>query len=150
MRTTIFALSLLLLASASCQRAKDKTKEVINETGQAAGKAAGEFAEGVATGTTATFDFKLDLAQALKDKGLTTGKYMVSSSGTGTDNNVSVYIIFNQNFNDSITAKAFDKSGLEMGRAGQRVNGKKGEAFYVDFIFDDRTNIDAKSSVTIQ
>jgi hypothetical protein len=41
--------------------------------------------------------------------------------------------------------KVIDENGNEYGRTTLLVKGKKGEARYIDFIFDIRTNIETNS-----
>ncbi len=40
--------------------------------------------------------------------------------------------------------------GLEYGRTNQFITAKAGEAKYVDFIFDKRTNIDGKGTISFE
>ena len=127
-----------------------KTTDKINTVGDATGKVLGEFVEGVSTGISEAFDIKIDLPKNLTDKGISLGKCTVNSDSVGTDNLLSVYIIFNNDFNGTITAKAFDSKDQEMGRAILTLDGKKNEAKYFDFHFDARTNLDSNSKITLE
>ncbi|MFL5746580.1 MAG: hypothetical protein ACJ751_18025 [Niastella sp.] len=49
-----------------------------------------------------------------------------------------------------VTIKVFSPQGKEYGRVRQTVKGKKGDAFYVDFAFDSRTNIDGKGTISFE
>jgi len=49
-----------------------------------------------------------------------------------------------------LVAKVFDRKGLEMGRARQKVTAVKGDAKFIEFHFDKRTNIDVDSKITIE
>ena len=69
---------------------------------------------------------------------------------SGHDNILTVYMIFNTDFNGMITAKAFDKKGAEMGRVKVPVDKKKEEAGFVEFRFDPRTNIDTDSKIILE
>ncbi|WP_341906309.1 MULTISPECIES: hypothetical protein [Fluviicola] len=125
-------------------------KESINDAGDAAGQTAGEFFEGATKGVQKAFDVKVSIDPQLKSKGIELGKTQVASDSAGTDNLLTVYIIFNQNFKGKLTAKAFDDQSLEMGRSSVEIQGKKDEAKYVDFHFDPRTNLDSKNELIIQ
>lgn len=143
-------LCLMLYMGASCKWAKEKTKETANKTGEAVGKVGSEFADGVAKGVTKTFDEEIQLSEALKKAGLATGKVLVSSSDSASDNILTPYFIFNGPIDRKVTVKVFTATGQEFGRTTVQLKGQEGEARYVDFIFDKRTNIDLRSKVVIE
>lgn len=145
-KALIIAAAAIILASCS----GSAIKENINKAGNVAGQTAGEFIEGASKGIRKAFDVQLKLPEGLKEKGIEFGKTTVSSDSLGTDNLLVVYIIFNKDFESKLIAKAFDEQGLEMGRANVIVKGKKGEAKFVEFHFDKRTNINSKNKLTIE
>ena len=61
-----------------------------------------------------------------------------------------LYVIFNKDFDGKLTAKAFDEQNLEMGRSLVQLSGKQGDAKFIEFHFDKRTNIDSKNKLTIE
>jgi hypothetical protein len=134
----------------SCNWAKEKTKEAANKTGEVVAKAGSEFADGVAKGVEETFANRVSFSDELKRKGLKSGRVIVSSSDTATDDILTVYIIFEENFDGLVTSKVFTPGGLEYGRATTQVKGTKGDARYIDFIFDKRTNIDGKGTIKFE
>jgi hypothetical protein len=142
MNKTLAIIAILLIATA-CHRAKEKANEVISKAGETAGNSASEFVKGVGKGIDEAYGDDFDFS-ALKDEGLQTGKKMMADSG-GRENVLSVYFIFNKDFNKEILARVVDKSGLEYGRAKKQVAGKKGEAGFFDFYFDGRTDFESKS-----
>lgn len=147
MKNCVFILvANMVLASCSTSSIKEK----INQTGNAAGQVAGEFIEGASKGVAKAFDVKVDIPKSLSEKGIEFGKAMVSSDSTGTDNLLLLYVIFNQDFDGPLMAKAFDDQSLEMGRALVNVTGKKNEAKFIEFHFDKRTNIDSKNKLTVE
>ena len=81
--------------------------------------------------------------------GIQLWKWRVLYDSNGTDNVLTVYIIFNEDINDTLTVRAFD-GDLEMGRAHAAVVGKRKDAVFVDFYFDKRTNIDSKNRLTLE
>jgi hypothetical protein len=81
---------------------------------------------------------------------LQTGKIIINSTDSSTDNIVSAYLIFNGDISQPVTLKVFSDAGQEYGRVTQTVKGVKGEARYIDFIFDKRTNIDGKGKITFE
>jgi hypothetical protein len=142
----LFATSLFTF---SCNRAKEKAKDVINNTGETVGKGVSEFADGLKEGVTKTFDCNLELSADLLAKGLNTGKFSIESD-SGTANRVVVYLIFEKDLNQTIKAKVFDTDHKEYGRTSVTVNNKAGEAKFVDFIFDKRTDIESRSKIVLE
>ena len=149
MKHIILILSILMLL-ASCGKVKEKAKETINKSGETVGKTATEFFEGVAEGIDKTLQCELSLSQSLIDKGLKTGKFAIDNADGGRNNQLTVYLIFDKDFKSPVTAKVFDKNGLEVGRAKIDVEGKANEAGYFDFIFDKRTYIEVKSKIVLE
>ena len=141
-----FVLALLV----SCGRVKEKARETINKSGETVGKTATEFFEGVSEGIDKTLQCELSLSSSLIDKGLKTGKFTIENSEDGRNNQLTVYLIFDRDFKSPVTAKAFDKNGLEMGRSKIDIEGKADEAGYFDFVFDKRTSIEVKSKIVLE
>jgi hypothetical protein len=146
MKTFLFFASCIILSACT----SSSIKENINKAGDAAGQTAGEFIEGATKGVQKAFDVSITIDSKLAAKGIEFGKTQVSSDSLGTDNLLVVYVIFNQNFNGKLTAKAFDDQSLEMGRSSIQIQGKKDETKYVEFHFDSRTNLDSKNKLTIE
>ena len=146
----IFILSAIAFISLSaCNYAKDKTKEAINKTGEITSTAASEFADGLEKGVKKSYKNKIEIGKNLSDK-IKTGKVIINSSKGATDNILSAYIIYEEDFAGSVTAKVFDDLGNEYARTAAELKGKKNEARYTDFIFDNRTNIDGKSKIIFE
>ena len=137
------------LLTASCDRVQNKAKKTINKSGEAVGKVTTEFFEGVGEGYDKTLQCEMSLSETLKDAGLKTGKFSVESADGGKNNRFTVYFIFDKDFNAPVTAKVFDKTGLETGRVKTNIEGKTDDAAYFEFDFDKRTNIEAKSKVVL-
>jgi len=149
MRQTISILFVLILL-VSCGRIKEKAKETINKSGETVGKTATEFFEGVSEGIDKTLQCELSLSQSLMDNGLKTGKFSIESANEGSNNQLTVYLIFHKDFKSSVTAKVFDKNGLEIGRSKIDVEMKAEEAGYFDFIFDKRSYIEVRSKIILE
>jgi hypothetical protein len=139
----------LFLPFISCNRVKEGTKEVINKTGETVGRASGKFLEGVSEGVDRSFDCEIILSENLKNKGITTGKFTISDS-SGRKNQLSLYLIFNKDFNSRITARVSDKKGLENGRSSVDVMAKANDARFVNFVFQPETDIEVKSKIYIE
>ncbi|WP_299335209.1 hypothetical protein [uncultured Psychroserpens sp.] len=151
MKRPIYIVLLAIFTLFSCQRVKDKTKDTINAGGEVVGKSATEFIEGVSEGIDKTLESRIELSKDLQEKGLSTGKFSIEDNPLGgNDNLLTLYIIFDQDFNDIVYAKVFDKNGLETGRAKLEVTGKKGDANYFDFTFGNRVEIEYRSLITIE
>jgi hypothetical protein len=143
-------LTLAVMVSGLCACSGSTVKEGIQKAGDAAGQAAGEFAESAAHGIEKSFELNPILDPGLQAKGVALGSYDVSSDSTGSDNVLTLYIIFNEAFQGGMTAKVFDHSQLEMGRCAVTVAAAKGEAKYIDFRFDPHANIDSDTKVTLE
>ena len=143
-----FLVALLLLGA--CRGVTEKAKETINKGGETVGKTATEFFEGLSEGIDKTLQCELSLSDSLTGNGLKTGKFMIENAEGGRNNQLTVYLIFDRDFKASVSAKAFDKNGLEVGRAKIDVEGKADEARYYDFIFDRRTYIEVKSKILLE
>ena len=145
-----YFITLLSLLTLSCNWAKQKTKETINKSGEVAAKTGSEFINGVSKGVEKTFENKVKISDALSKDGLHVGKVLIQSSDSATDNKLVAYLIYNNAIDKKVTIKIFTESGDEYGRLVQTIKGNKGEAGYVDFIFDKRTNIDSRGTITIE
>jgi hypothetical protein len=147
MKYLIFSLALI---TTSCNWAKQKTKETVNKTGEAIGKAGSEFANGVSKGVEKTFENEVRISEELTKQGLQTGKVVINSGDNASDNILTAYLIFNSDIDRYITIKVFTATGQEYGRVREKIKGQKGDAHYVDFIFDKRTNIDGKGTIRFE
>jgi len=149
MKPIISILAVLVLI-VSCGRIKEKAKETINKSGETVGKTATEFFEGFSEGIDKTLQCEVSLSQSLMDKGLKTGKFAIENAEGGSNNQLTIYLIFDKDFKSFVTAKAFDKTGLEIGRTKIDIEGKANEAGYFDFIFDKRSQIEVKSKIVLE
>lgn len=142
----LFVVAVVIHASAC---STEKIKDKINKTGDVAGQAVGEFTSGVTSGIEKSIEPKVILSDVLKNSGISFGKILVSGDSTETDNVLTIYVIFDQDFKGTLTAKAFDNKKREMGRVKKQVVGKKDETQYIDFHFDRRADIDNDSELLI-
>lgn len=136
--------------SIACNRVKEKTKETIHKSGETVGKASSEFFGGVGEGIEKTLDIKIEVAENLRNKGLSLGKNYVRDSGENKANLLTLYIIFEKDFNDTLKIKAFDRDGLEIGRVKKYIKGKKEEAAYYDIEFDPRTKLESRGKIRLE
>ena len=143
-------MTVFILIFSSCDWAKDKTKKAVNKTGEIVGKTGSEFGDGIYKGVKKTFDNDVKISDKLKRKGLEFGEVLINSSDSATDNVLTAYIIFNDNFDQEITLKIFAENGKEYGRLRDKLKGEKGNAKHFDFTFDKHVNIGAKGNITIE
>lgn len=148
MKNTVVAACLMVLMS-SCNNVKEKAKDTINKGGETVGEIATEFTEGITEGVDRTLESKLELSQALKDKGISTGKYYIESDTLAKDNKLVIYLINEKPFTGTLTFKVLDKKGTEFGRKQLTLNNDTSTAAYYDVVFDKRTNIEVKSTIQI-
>lgn len=149
MRVLNFTLICILLSFAiACNDVSDTAKKVVNKSGEVVGETASDFIEGVGKGIWQSLDCNIFLDSALVALGLESGKYAILSSPQGGENNLlTIYFIFNQDFNQEISIVAKDKNDLEIGRTTKKIKGSKGSAEYFDIEFHKRTYIEAKSNI---
>lgn len=146
----IFLLFGVVSVLLSCDRIKEGTKNTINESGEKVGKSATEFFEGVSEGVEQTLRCEIEFSKELTDQGISFGNYSIENSTKGgSKNRLTAYVIFEKEFSDTIFVKAFNKENLEIGRVSEVIEGKSGEAKYVDFDFDKRTYIGVKSKISV-
>ena len=138
-----------LLVSCNTETVKEKAQSSINNTGKSIGRGTREFIKGVKEGVDKTIQCKVELDPALKDRGINPGKFYISQTKGASDNMLVIYLVFEQDFNRKISIKLFDKNGQEYGRTSAMVADKAGEAHNVDFAFDSRTEIEAKSKFVL-
>ena len=139
LKLSIIALSIMLL---SCDKLSNTTEKI--------GETAGSMVKGIETGVKKARAINLSYTESLTEKGISNGKVTLKNDKEGTDNLVSVYLIFSKKFKGKITAKAYDNEGLEMGRSLIKVEADGGDAGFYDFHFDKRTNIDRDGRIVLE
>ena len=146
--STIVIIAILFVG---CKRVADGTKKAINKTGQVAGEGSSEFVKGVSKGVETSMECQIELGKTLTRKGVTFARFTVGSDTNSRNNNkLTAYLIFDDDFSGSISAKVLDPKHVEYGRANVSVTAKKGEAKYIDFIFDKRTDVESKSTFVLE
>ncbi len=150
MKKAAVLLTAMTIALGACSRVKEKTKSTINKGGETIGKSATEFIEGVSEGVDKTLECTISLSKELQNVGLQTGTFTLhSDAATGNKNKLTLYLIFKNDTDRILRIIALNKSGLEVGRSTLTVKGKAGEAGYFDFTFDERTNIEHRSTLQV-
>jgi hypothetical protein len=147
MKMHYIILFIIFFAFTACNTIEQKAKQVANKTGEVAGETASEFVEGVSDGIDKTMKCHITVDSVLSAKGISFGKHSIESKSTGTDNRLSIYLIFDQDFEGEIRAAAFNEDGDEIGRSKLALSSVAGEAEYYNFNFNDATNLDAKCRV---
>ena len=142
--------AMLCVACFSCNWAKQKTKETVNKAGEVAAKTGSEFVNGVSKDIQKTIANEVVIDETLKKQGLQTGKIIILGTDSTTNNILSAYLIFNENFDRDIPIRVISEEGQEYGRSKQPVKGLHGDARYVDFVFDKRTNIYVKGKLVFE
>ena len=140
-----------ILSTAACHSVTDTAKQAINKTGEVIGAGSSELAKGISNGVTNTFNSEIVIADDLKHKGVSYGKFNITSdSASSSKNKLVIYLIFDKDFVGPLSVKVFDQQGSEYGRATATVTAKQGAAQYLDFVFDTRTDIESKSKFVIE
>ncbi len=135
------AITLSVILS-SCDRLSNSTEKI--------GQTAGDMVKGIESGVKKARAINISYTESLTEKGISNGKVTLKNDKEGTDNLLSVYLIFSKKFKGKILAKAYDNQGLEMGRSTIKVEAKEGEAGFYDFHFDKRTNIDRDGRIVLE
>lgn len=139
-----------LLIITSCNSIKDKTNQTIHKTAETVGEVGTKVVTKIGDGVANTLKSQILIDTALIRSGIENGKFMFNDDKEGNHNILSVYFIFNKNFDGQLQVFAFDESQLEYGRATTKVTAKAGEAKYIDFMFDKRVNLENKSTFKIK
>ncbi len=136
---SILALSIFVF---SCDRLSNSTEKI--------GETAGDMVKGVESGIKKARAINVSYTESLSTKGITNGKVFLKNDKEGTDNLLSIYLIFSKRFKGRVSAKAYDNQGLEMGRSFVKIDAQEGDAGFYDFHFDKRTNIDRDGKVVLE
>ena len=150
MRNGCVSILLLFILTTSCKWGEGKAEKAANKTGEVVAKTGSEFVDGIRKGIEKSFSNEVMISENLKAAGLLTGKIVINSTDSTTDNILSAYLIFEKYFNQQVSIKIFDEHGFEYGRTSQSISGRAGEAKYIDFTFDKRTNIDGKGKISFE
>lgn len=141
---------LCMLLLSSCDWAGRKGKEVLNKGGELAGSAATEVIEGVTTGVERTWKVDVQLSPELVQRGLILGRTQVMADEAGQDNRLVVYLSTEQGLTDTLSAIAYDKDGLEIGRTRLALQAPPHSGEHYELRFQERTELGRKSRVVIQ
>ena len=137
----ISTLALSMIFS-SCDRLSNSTEKI--------GETAGDMVKGVESGIKKARAINVTYTESLSTKGITNGKVSLKNDKEGTDNLLSIYLIFSKKFKGKVSAKAYDNQGLEMGRSSVKIDAQDGDAGFYDFHFDKRTNIDRDGRIVLE
>ena len=149
MKAFLFIISIIVVLY-SCNKAKQTAKDTINKSGEVVGKGSSEFLSGIKEGIDKTFQCDLKLSDNLSSKGVRTGKFAIGNSKEGNNNMLTTYLIFDKDIKQKIRVTVMDKNGKEYGRSTLDIEGKKDDAKYFDFVFDNKTNIESKSTFVFE
>lgn len=146
----LMIMSVFTFTMTSCNWVKNKSKETVNKAGEIVGRTGSEFGDGIYKGVKKTFENDIKIADQLKNKGVEFGEVLINSTDSTTDNVLTVYVIFKEDFDQEITFKIFNESGKEYGRLTQNIKGEKDKPQHFDFVFDKHVNIGIKGNITIE
>jgi hypothetical protein len=136
---------LLFISAALLTSCSKQSQENVQKAGDAVGQGSAIFFHALVDGVDKVLQCPIDIDPVLVAKGIALGNDKVSSFSTVGRNVLTLYIIFNKDFNDKILVKVYDSDGHEYGRASQTISAKQGDAKYIDFTFDDHAVLTAKS-----
>lgn len=146
----VLILSAGVLLAACKEDVKDKTNEAIDKGGQAIERTANRVVDEVSAHINRDMGCKLELSEALKAKGVSTGKFYIEKDTVADkDNKLVLYLITENAFKGDMNFKVINNEGTELGRTSLKLDTKAGSAGYHDVIFDKRTDIESKSTISI-
>jgi len=131
------------------ENALEKGEEALNKGGEAVKKTANKAADEFNDLINRNMNCTLELSEELKGKGLSAGKFYIEEGNNDKDNKLVVYLISEKDFSGDVKVKVVNRDGLELGRTTLKLKRKAGDAGYEDVVFDDRTDIESKSAITI-
>jgi hypothetical protein len=147
--TKKYILSLFLISIIFQSCSTDDGNEKLANASEKVGKSTANAVKGIKKGIEKVAQINIEVSDALKNRGISTGKVKLDSKG-GRHNMLNIYLIFEKNFNRNISLKVYNSDGVELGRTKAMVQGEAGDAQFVDFIFDKRTNIDRDHKVIME
>lgn len=148
----ILSKSIVLFAIASISIAcrTESGNERLQGATEKVGQSAAKAVKGLKTGIEKATKINIELSENLTSRGLSLGKTKLDSKNGGRHNMLNVYMIFDKKLNRSLLAKVFNNQNEEIGRTKTQISGDAGEAKYIDFIFDKRTNIDRDFKIVVE
>lgn len=133
----------------STETAIEKGEAALEKGGEAVKKTANKAADEFNDLINRNMNCTLELSEELKGKGLSAGKFYIEEGKNNKDNKIVMYLISEKDFNGDIKVKVVNRDGLELGRTTVKLNRKAGDAGYEDIVFDERTDIESKSTITV-
>jgi len=147
--TLVFAISCREDVENKADQAIDKGEAALEKGGEALKKGASKAADGLGDLVNRNMGCKLEVSEDLKAEGISTGKFYIEEGANNKDNKLVVYFISDKDFNGDVKFKVVNKDGQELGRTSVKLNKKAGDAGYEDIVFDERTDIESRSVITI-
>ena len=148
----IISKSILLFAIASISIAcrTESGNERLEGASAKVGESASKAVKGIKAGIEKATKINIELSENLKTRGLSLGKTKLDSKNGGRHNMLNVYLIFDKKISRIVLVKVLNNQNEEIGRTKTQISGDAGEAKYVDFIFDKRTNIDRDFKIIVE
>ncbi len=128
----------------------DSGNEKLANASKNVGQSAAKVVSGLKTGIEKVAKINIELSENLKNRGLSLGKTKLDSKNGGRHNMLNVYVIFDKKINKNVIVKVYNNQNEEIGRTKSLISGDAGEAKYIDFIFDKRTNIDRDYKIVME
>jgi hypothetical protein len=135
----IIPVLVMLAAVLPCGCGGEEGESAAKRAGDAVGGTLTDFASGVGRGIDKQMTVNAELSEELAAEGITMTS--AKSAGFGVDGSkgvtkgITVYLIAARPLQGQLVAKAFDKDGLEVGRAVVNVEFAEDDAQYVTFTF---------------
>jgi len=142
--------ALVAIKSKMIKGAGDALKSDGKEAIASASEGIGEVVKGANSGFDKSFTGAEISIDSISAELLQVGRTQKSYANTEGVKKVSVYLIAKQNFAGTVKLKAFDDSGLEIGRSTMDIEIEYDDAKFFDFVFDDRTPLLQASAYSLR
>lgn len=143
----VFLLVVLFVFTQGCRT--EEGNERLADAGTKVGTSAATAVKSIKAGIEKVASINIVVADPLIAKGISIGKVKLGNKG-GRHNMLNVYMIFDKKINRNVTMKVFNSNGNEIGRTRMLLKANDGEAKYIDFVFDPRTNIDRDHKISLE
>ncbi|AWM31758.1 hypothetical protein [Hymenobacter nivis] len=142
---------LLILSLIGCDRGKHSAQDTLRNTAEAAGQSTTVAADGLATGAQREAA-QTGLSAALQARGLRLGKSFVAGDDSVRAGRpqLSLYVIFERTFRDTVRVRLLDNNGVEYGRSRVLLQGRADEARPFPVRFDPHMHFELGTQVVVE
>ncbi|WP_216689125.1 hypothetical protein [Hymenobacter siberiensis] len=145
------AIFMLALGLVGCDRTKHEATETLRKPSETASPSATALADGLATGARRE-TAQTNLSPTLRARGLRLGKSFVAGDDSVRAGRpqLSLYVIFERAFRDTVRVRLLDNNGMEYGRSRVLLQGKAHEAQPFPVRFNPHLHFELGTQVVVE